>query len=219
MSGEDPRLPDPADPSRIRAVVPEGYLMAKMDPHVRDSFNAALAVLDAVGMPIRRERLDVIDQVPGVSSKGGFAAAEAYHYHRRYIADYKECYDPRVLDRIAAGERISACDYQDIVTLRRVLQRGWEDDGRFEVMLLPATPITARPLAALAADEDFTAVNNLYLRNTSVANVLDCPSISIPCHKEGEAPVGLMMIGKMGQDRRLFGLAKAVEKVLNRTCR
>ena len=65
------------------------------------------------------------------------------------------------------------------------------------------------------ADEDlFNRINGLLLRNTAVGNFLDRCSISIPCHAEGEAPVGLMLTGENGGDRRLLAVARAVEAAL-----
>ena len=58
------------------------------------------------------------------------------------------------------------------------------------------------------------AINRLCLRNTVIGNFLDCPSISIPCHAPGAAPVGFMLFGETGQDRRLFSVAKAVESAV-----
>ena len=51
-------------------------------------------------------------------------------------------------------------------------------------------------------------------RNTSVGNFLDRCSISLPCHVEGDAPVGLMLTGARGQDAWLFRCAKTVETIL-----
>lgn len=214
LSGEQAQELDPVDPVGIRALIPEGYLLTKTDEHVDDCFARAVDALENAGAEIKREQLPAIEQVPQVSSKGGFAAAEAYYYHHHTMAEHGEKYDQRVLSRIAAGEHISAVDYQAIIELRQSVQQGWRDEERFDLMILPTTPITARPISSLAADEDFFAANGLYLRNTSVANVLDCPAISIPCHQEGTAPVGLMLIGKQGRDRQLFRAAKAVEDVL-----
>ena len=36
--------------------------------------------------------------------------------------------------------------------------------------------------------------------------------MSIPCHKAGDAPVGLMLVGEHGGDRRLLSIAAAIEK-------
>ena len=52
------------------------------------------------------------------------------------------------------------------------------------------------------------------LRNPSLTNFLDRCAISIPCHREGEAPVGLMLVGETMGDARLFRIAAAVEAAL-----
>ena len=80
---------------------------------------------------------------------------------------------------------------------------------------MPTVPIVAPPLAALAEEEPYRRANLLVLRNPTVANALDRCAISIPCHREGEAPVGLMLVGEHGGDRRLFAVAAAVEEVVS----
>ena len=55
------------------------------------------------------------------------------------------------------------------------------------------------------------AVNRRCLRNTAIGNFLDRPSISIPCHSSGAAPVGFMLTGEPLGDRRLFAVALGLE--------
>jgi aspartyl-tRNA(Asn)/glutamyl-tRNA(Gln) amidotransferase subunit A len=52
------------------------------------------------------------------------------------------------------------------------------------------------------------------VRNTGIANFLDRPAISIPCHEPGEAPVGFMLMGRSGLDRRLLAAARGAEETL-----
>jgi aspartyl-tRNA(Asn)/glutamyl-tRNA(Gln) amidotransferase subunit A len=80
---------------------------------------------------------------------------------------------------------------------------------------MPTVPLVASPLAELEAEERYRKVNLLVLRNPTVANMLDRCSISLPCHRPGEAPVGLMLIGEHGSDRRLFEIAAAVEAAVS----
>jgi aspartyl-tRNA(Asn)/glutamyl-tRNA(Gln) amidotransferase subunit A len=54
----------------------------------------------------------------------------------------------------------------------------------------------------------------LILRNTAVGNFLDRCAISLPCHRPGEPPVGLMLMGETMGDARLFSIAAAVETLL-----
>ena len=51
-------------------------------------------------------------------------------------------------------------------------------------------------------------------RNTRIANIFDLCAISIPCPREGGLPVGLMLVGQNGHDRKLFRIAAAVERAL-----
>jgi aspartyl-tRNA(Asn)/glutamyl-tRNA(Gln) amidotransferase subunit A len=54
----------------------------------------------------------------------------------------------------------------------------------------------------------------LILRNTAPGNFLDRCAISLPCHRKGEPPVGLMLMGETMGDARLFAIAASVEAAL-----
>ena len=49
-----------------------------------------------------------------------------------------------------------------------------------------------------------------------VGNFLDRCAISLPIHRHGEAPVGLMLMGETMGDARLFAIAAAVEQAIAR---
>jgi len=68
----------------------------------------------------------------------------------------------------------------------------------------------------LADDAAFFAVNALLLRNPSVVNLLDGCAISLPCHGEGDPPVGLMLWSGALRDDALLDAALAIEHVLAR---
>ena len=56
--------------------------------------------------------------------------------------------------------------------------------------------------------------DGLILRNTSVINFLDHCAITLPIHQPGTMPVGLMVIGEHGEDRRLLAAAAGIEAAL-----
>ena len=64
------------------------------------------------------------------------------------------------------------------------------------------------------SDAAYGRANLMQLRNPTVFNFLDRCSISIPCHAEGEPPVGLMITGETMGDARLFRIAAAAEQAL-----
>jgi aspartyl-tRNA(Asn)/glutamyl-tRNA(Gln) amidotransferase subunit A len=44
--------------------------------------------------------------------------------------------------------------------------------------------------------------------------MIDGCAISLPCHREGEIPIGLMLAASGESDRRIFELAAAMEAVI-----
>lgn len=65
-----------------------------------------------------------------------------------------------------------------------------------------------------AADPEGAAAEAILRRNVLMADRLGGPVISLPCHRAGEAPVGLMVAGLPGSDRRTLALASAIEQVV-----
>ena len=70
-------------------------------------------------------------------------------------------------------------------------------------------------MADLEADDAlYGSTNVLILRNPTLINFLDGCALSLPCHREGDAPVGLMLAACGGRDGELLPLGAAVEAVL-----
>jgi aspartyl-tRNA(Asn)/glutamyl-tRNA(Gln) amidotransferase subunit A len=54
------------------------------------------------------------------------------------------------------------------------------------------------------------------MRNNGLINFLDGCAATMPCHAPGTAPVGFMVCGAAGADRRILAVSAAIEKVLSR---
>jgi aspartyl-tRNA(Asn)/glutamyl-tRNA(Gln) amidotransferase subunit A len=80
-----------------------------------------------------------------------------------------------------------------------------------DALLLPTTPIVAPTMAEMKDPETFQTKNMLLLRNTSTWNFFDMCAISIPIPGSG-LPVGMMLVARNGQDRRLFEIAAGIER-------
>jgi aspartyl-tRNA(Asn)/glutamyl-tRNA(Gln) amidotransferase subunit A len=205
----------PATLAGLRLAVPENFGLDGMDAHVSAAFDRALGMLSAAGARITRARFATFDAIPAVNAKGGFAVAEAYAWHRALLAEKGAQYDPRIRPRIARGENQSAADYLDLLAARRRLIAEFDAATRdFDALLLPTTPIVPPRIAELDDEREYNRLNLLILRNTAVGNFLDRCAISLPCHRPGEPPVGLMLMGETLGDARLFSIAAAVEAAL-----
>jgi Asp-tRNA(Asn)/Glu-tRNA(Gln) amidotransferase A subunit family amidase len=137
---------------------------------------------------------------------------ESYAVHRRLGLNQAN-YDPLVLERIERGRGMTAADYLDMHENRKAIIAAVEKQTEgFDAVLSPTVPIVAPKISDVANSADeFRRVNTLLLRNPSVVNFLDGCALSIPCHAEGEAPVGLMLAGPRLGDAALLSLGLAVE--------
>jgi aspartyl-tRNA(Asn)/glutamyl-tRNA(Gln) amidotransferase subunit A len=195
-----------------RFAVPMRHVLDSLDAHVARSFERALRALRGDGAVIEEIPLAELEELPGINRKGGFSGAQAYALHRERLDAQGARYDPRVLVRILRGRELSAADYLDLIRIRADFQRRIDPQlAEFDAVLLPTTAIIAPLLQELESDEAYTRINQLVLRNTAVVNFLDRCALSLPCHEPGAAPVGLMLMGAQGGDRRLLAVAAAVE--------
>jgi aspartyl-tRNA(Asn)/glutamyl-tRNA(Gln) amidotransferase subunit A len=150
-----------------------------------------------------------------MNAKGGFAAAESFAWHRYLITSKGNEYDPRVAVRIMRGEAITAADYIDLLNARRsLIARIGTRLAPYDALVMPTTANTPPRIADLADDKAFAAANVRSLRNCTLINMIDGCAISLPAHREGEVPVGLMLAAAGGADRRVFEMAAAMEGVI-----
>jgi aspartyl-tRNA(Asn)/glutamyl-tRNA(Gln) amidotransferase subunit A len=202
--------------SGLRLAVPQTTVLDGMEPAVARAFEAALAALRDAGAGIVDIPLRELSELPDINAKGGLPAAEAYAVHRALIAKAEKMYDPRVLIRILRGQEQDAADYIELAEARKkFIRRLAAITAPYDALVMPTVPVTAPRLADLEADDAYRRVNFLVLRNPSIANFLDRCSISLPCHRAGDAPIGLMLIGEHGADRRLLAIAAALEEVVS----
>ena len=216
MAGEEPDDPAPYRLDGLRLAAPQTVVLDSMDQAVAGAYGDALSRLARAGVKIVDVPFVEFNDVATLNRMGGLAASEAYAWHRRLIESKGALYDPRVLARMMRGKDQDAAHYIELIQGRAELIRCVAPiSAQYDAMIMPTVPIVAQPLASLEAEEQFRAVNLLVLRNTMIANLLDRCAISIPCHRRGDAPVGLMLVGEHGADRRLFAIAAAIEQVVS----
>ncbi len=212
---------EPIEPLRprpfkgMRLAVPTTVALDELDDEVARAFDRALETLSRKGAVIERIAVPEFLDVAVINAQGGFAAAESYAWHRYLIASKGDDYDPRVSMRILRGESISAADYVDLLNARKsLIARAAVRLASYDALVLPTTANTPPRITDLADDKAFTKANLLSLRNSTLINMIDGCAISLPCHREGEAPVGLMLAASGGADRRIFELAAAMEGLI-----
>jgi len=200
----------------LRLLVPRSSAIEDLDREVESAFQKAVQALSRAGALIVEQRVEAFDRQADYFKAGGFAAAEAYYIHRERLDRIAE-FDPFVGKRVLLGKDLSGADY---VALRFLRERYQQEVGAllapFDALIMPTAPCVAPSIAeASASEEAYFRWNARLLRNHGLINFLDGCAASLPCHEKGAAPVGLMVCGAAGADRRILAVSHAVERTLS----
>jgi len=206
----------PVEIKHLRFAVLQGYVLEGLYAQVAAAFSSALALLSRSRATLEEVTFSSLDEIPVANQKGGFAAAEAYPWHRSLLETHASDYDPRIASRILRGKEMTTADYIELgQARRRIIAEADHVLAPYDAILMPTVPCIAPRIADLeATDGAYFAANALILRNPSVINFLDGCALSVPCHAPGEAPVGLMIAGLAMQDQNILSIGAAIESVL-----
>jgi aspartyl-tRNA(Asn)/glutamyl-tRNA(Gln) amidotransferase subunit A len=102
MAGEPDRVLPDLEVSGLRLLLPVNIAFANIDADVEHALDRAVARLHDAGALIDRRDLAAFDQINEAHAKGGFAATEAYAWHRDLLSAHA--------DRLRAGfSRVAIC--------------------------------------------------------------------------------------------------------------
>lgn len=208
-----PLLPLRLPLAGLRLAVPDDYVTNDIDDAVARAFTATLSKLSAAGATIIELPMPMLAEARELNR---FSPIEAFAWHRELLAAREGLYDHRVVQRILAGRNHSAADLPALHAARRNwIARVESAMNGYDAMLMPTVPIVApRTEALLASDEAFFEANGLLLRNPSLINLLDGCALSLPCHRAGDLPVGLMVAAPAMADARVMAIGSAIEALL-----
>jgi aspartyl-tRNA(Asn)/glutamyl-tRNA(Gln) amidotransferase subunit A len=213
MAGENFVPLESAPLSGLRFGVAEGLPLDRLDDTVAAAFAVAIHRLDQSGVRVTHETLPLFDDMTAVNAKGGISPPEACAIHRDRLRRRAADIDPNVRARIERGCAVSPADYDDMLRERARLVRAMDArlDG-LDALVMPTTSIVAPTIAEVADPKVFSARNMAVLRNTNIVNFFDLCAVSLPL--PASLPVGLMLIARNGQDRRLLCIAAAVMQLI-----
>ena len=192
-------------------------MLDDLDEAVAQAFEGALVRLSQAGARIDEIPFAELAEIPEINAKGGLVVAEAYGWHRPLLEKAADLYDPWIRTRIERGAKQDAADYIELLNRRADMQaRADRVTAPFDALIMPTVPLVAPAFAGIEDEKAFSRNNVMLLRNTLIFNFLDRCAVSLPCHEPGGAPVGLMVAGEHGEDRRLLAMALAIEEVVSR---
>lgn len=193
-------------------VIPQNFGFDELEPAVERQFRDVVQRLERAGHMISRESFPSLDrykQLP-VWQFSAVESCSAYDVSQESISTQM---DPRVKSRMARAKDVSAVEYRKTLNLRLNLIEAFKSELGARVLLLPTTPILPPKFADLEQDDAFGRANLLALRNPSLANVLDCCSISLPSGTPKE-PIGIMLTATAHRDHALLDFAASLERIV-----
>jgi aspartyl-tRNA(Asn)/glutamyl-tRNA(Gln) amidotransferase subunit A len=200
----------------LRLAVPQTVVLDALDEHVGPDFERALSILSRAGAKILQVPFAPFGEMNEINRPGGLSPMEAIYVHKELLERQGERYYQRVRLRIMGGAKATAVDYLWTLDRRRDwIARVSREAQDYDAFVMPTVACIAPLIAPLLADDDaYRHTNARVLRNTNLINFLDGCALSIPCHRAGTAPTGLMLCGLHASDRRIFALGQAIEAAL-----
>ena len=213
MADEAFAPPEPANLAGLRIGIAEGPPLAHLDGTVTTAFAKAAAELGSAGLRLSRETVTLLDDMQRIVANGGILPYEAYVLHRERLKRRLADIDPNIRVRLERAAAISNRDYAENLRARAGLVAAI--DGRLaalDALVMPTVPIVAPTIAEVADATAFAARNAALLQNTAIVNFFDLCAVTLPL--AAELPVGLMLVARNGEDRRLLAIAEAIARVL-----
>ncbi len=186
-----------------------GYFETGASPEAAAAVEAVADALTEV------ERLELPHPQLARSAAYVITAAEGGELHRERLARRAHDYDPGARDRFIAGALTPAAWY-----LHAQRFRAWwkaqmaEVFARFDVLIAPATPITAPGLDQQTFDfngQQIPVRANVGLF-TQPITLIGLPVVAAPVHAPGRLPIAVQLIGRPGAESQLLRAARLLEQ-------
>ncbi len=190
----------------------ETVALDALDAAVAEGFEAALARVAHAGAKITRLSLPEVAEAMALT--GILYGAECWALWGEQIAKAPELLWPPIRARFEGGARHNAAEYLRACNrLVGLKARFRQAIAGFDAILLPTVASLPPRVAPLEQDHAAFAQANLRaLRNTRIANLMDCAALTLPTETRF---VGLSLFAPSGFEMRLLRLGQAVERALS----
>jgi amidase len=223
------------------AVVEEGFgIPGLSQPGVDEAVRAAVAALAAAGgdvseisLPWHRDGLHVWNVIATDGATNQMIDGNGYGMNASGL------YDPELITHYAQGRRDHAAEMSESLKVTALLGRYAIDryDGQHyamarnlaleltaaydaalagaDVLVMPTLPIVASTIPAADASREEKLARSLgMIANTAPLDVSGHPATSVPAGLSDGLPVGMMIVGRRGEDATCLRVAQAYESAV-----
>jgi amidase len=221
--------PDPADPSALRAPVPDYVAAVDMDlrgirigvdrarafkdvdAEIVSAIERAMAILGELGAEVRECAMPDCEDV--LREGQVILGAEAAEFHGRLYDQRPDACTPTIAATVTHGRALSAAQLlraqRACAAFANRLADSFED---VDLMILPVLPAKVPTLKELSTFSLTDSVEVLARFNTPI-NVTGRPSLALPCGVDQRGmPIGLQIVGRPLEEDRLLAFGHAFQK-------
>lgn len=194
----------------IRIGLPERDYWEELDAEVEVLVRTAVEQLLAEGASSEEVTFEAAPAL--ARAVGTIIAVEAAAYHAKTFASQRADFTTGVAANLEIGQALEPARYQEALELMRQLRNGGADRafGAAELLALPTVGVPA-PRIDEARRSDPTPRLSL---NASAFSLTGQPAITLPVGLTSEGlPVGLTLVGRWGEDARVLGAARTLERI------
>jgi len=200
----------------LRLAFAESVFWEDLDPEVATAVRECGQIFKELGAEVVSIDFTEARAARDLNPGGVIIASEGYSLNKKWLEEHFDELDPVVAQRMIKGRDITLDKYLQTSYLARQLRakvgNALED---VDALLVPATPVPARPVAEIDTDMDSYLEKNIrYLRNTSIGNILNFCGLSVPCgFTSSGLPIGLLIYGKPFSEDLVLRAGYAFQKV------
>ncbi|WP_280562485.1 amidase family protein [Chromohalobacter sp. 48-RD10] len=192
------------------------------DAGIDDAFDRALQELEATGVQLVDIDLPEAEAADALFRSGGVVAAELEMCLSLRLSTWYKRLMPPLDGAMTRACELSHDDYrQRINTFLHLSSRAARrlDETHIDALVLPTTPLSPPRRDTLATPAAYTAADDRILRHTAFLNYLQWCAMSLPVGLDAVGmPVGLQLAMPGFAEKRLLGVAVAIERGLGPPC-
>jgi aspartyl-tRNA(Asn)/glutamyl-tRNA(Gln) amidotransferase subunit A len=199
----------------LRLAFAESVFWEDVHPEVARAVRGCGQIFEELGAAVVSLDFTEAQAARELNPGGVIIASEGYMLNKNWLEEHFNELDPVVAHRMIKGRDITAGNYLHTNYLARQLRaKAGNTLKEVDALLVPTTPVPARPVAEVDTDMDnYLAQNIRYLRNTSIGNILNFCGLSVPCgFTAGGLPIGLLIYGKPFQEDVLLRVGYAFQQ-------
>lgn len=214
--------------------IPKEFFVEGIDPEVEKVVKEAIKKIEAQGAKMKEISLPYCTDyalatyyiiMPSEASsnlarydgiKYGFSWSEAKNLEEVYSYSRAKGFGEEVRRRIMLGTFSLSSGYYDAYYLRaqktrtlirKDFQRAFKE---VDVILTPTSPTVAFKIGERAKDPLSMYLSDIFV---TAVNLAGLPAVSVPCGKAHQLPVGIQIIGKPFQEKKILKLGEFFEKL------